>query len=87
MKNFAEKILTIREYFHLTQKELADITGFSRGTIILWEQKKREPRGYKALMFLSSSLNIDIAYFLADEVDKKYLMQSSGKFPGLSGNI
>lgn len=87
MKNFAEKIIAIRVHFHLTQKELADITGFSRTTIILWEQKKREPRGHKTLMVLSSSLHIAIAYFLADEVEKKYLLQASGEFPGLSGDV
>lgn len=87
MKNFAEKIIAIREYFHLTQKELADITGFSRTTIILWEQKKRAPKNHKTLVVLSSSLHIAIAYFLADDVEIKYLQQSSGEFSSLSGDV
>ena len=83
LKLFPEKIITIRDTFFLTRKELAAITGFSEKTIFNWEHKNREPQNHQTLVILSSSLHIDIAYFLAETVDEKYLFQASRNFPGL----
>ena len=69
--------------FLLTSNEVLDRLSISRKTLYNWEHKKREPQNHQTLVILSSSLKIDIAYFLADTVDEKYLFQASRNFFGL----
>jgi transcriptional regulator with XRE-family HTH domain len=61
MKNL---IITWRKYFDLTQEKLAELAGFTRQAVFLWEKGKRIP-DTGTLSKIASALGIDYQDFLA----------------------
>ncbi len=61
--NFAKRLSELRNEFKMTQKELADKLGVSRGTIGMYEIGQRDP-DTETLLKLSSIFNVSIDYLL-----------------------
>lgn len=55
--NIGEKLKLVREKQGFTQSKLAEISGYSRNSIINWEQGKRSPT-YEMLAKLASALGV-----------------------------
>lgn len=60
---FAKRLSELRNEFKLTQKELADKLGVSRGTIGMYEIGQRDP-DTDTLLKLSELFNVSVDYLL-----------------------
>ena len=56
---FADNLREILEDYRMSQKELADVTGLSEGTISNYINKRQLP-GIKAIINISEALNMSI---------------------------
>lgn len=63
--NFAKRLSELRNEFKLTQKELADKLGVSRGTIGMYEIGQRDP-DTDTLLKLSELFNVSVDYLLGN---------------------
>jgi transcriptional regulator with XRE-family HTH domain len=61
--NFAKRLATLRKEAGLTQKELADKLGVSRGTIGMYEIGQRDP-DTETLQKLSDIFGVSVDYLL-----------------------
>lgn len=66
-----EKIYGRRKDLSLTQSELSDMTGVPQNKISQLESGTYGEPGREILERLSGSLNIDINYFILDDIDRK----------------
>ncbi|ORX23381.1 transcriptional regulator [Thermoanaerobacterium sp. PSU-2] len=62
---FAKRLSELRNEFKLTQKELADKLGVSRGTIGMYEIGQRDP-DTDTLLKLSELFNVSVDYLLGN---------------------
>jgi len=60
---YGDKIATLREQFHLTQKELADEIGITRAALSHYEKNRREPT-YDILKKLATFFHVTTDYLL-----------------------
>ena len=60
---FAQRLKQLRTENHMTQVQLAEKLGVSKGTVAMWETDKRSP-GFDALADLSELFNRRIDYIL-----------------------
>ncbi|AFK87451.1 MULTISPECIES: helix-turn-helix domain-containing protein [Thermoanaerobacterium] len=63
--SFAKRLSELRNEFKLTQKELADKLGVSRGTIGMYEIGQRDP-DTDTLLKLSELFNVSVDYLLGN---------------------
>lgn len=65
MKNFGEKLKGLREERNLSQKELAQKTGLSIGSIQGYEQGRYNPK-LEAIVKIAGALGVDLKVFYDD---------------------
>lgn len=63
-----KKIFKLRTERNLTQKQLADLCGFSQSALNLWENEKRKPK-VEHLQKIAIALEISINHLLESDLD------------------
>jgi len=71
---FAARLKNLRKEVGFTQVELAEKLGVSKGTVAMWETRRREP-GVKNIKRLSEILNKRIDYLLCLSDDDSLLVK------------
>lgn len=70
MKGFGERIRQAREELGLTQKQLAEETGVSRGVVSAWERNQRSRFG-KHIMAIVDRLDVSFDWLFGRTEEKK----------------
>jgi len=65
MQLFAERLRRLREEHNMTQQDLADKVGCSKGLISFYENAKREP-GFTMILKLSRLFKVPPAYLMGN---------------------
>lgn len=77
-KRFANKLISIRQSRGWSQRKLAEVTGFNRSTISMWELGEREP-GFDQLNTLSSALNVTVSELIDDAKNETSILYDAKK--------
>ena len=64
-KRFARKLTALRQSHGWSQRKFAEITGFGRSTISMWELGEREPN-FKQLNVLADRLGVTVSELIDD---------------------
>lgn len=73
---FSKRLVSLRKEKKLTQYDLAELLGFSRGQIGNYEQGTREP-DQNTLLKISDFFNVSVDYLLGKTDVKNYLDDSN----------
>ena len=77
-KRFANKLISIRQSRGWSQRKLAEVTGFNRSTISMWELGEREP-GFDQLNTLASALNVTVSELIDDAKNETSILYEAKK--------
>jgi len=72
-KRFANKLISIRQSRGWSQRKLAEVTGFNRSTISMWELGEREP-GFDQLNVLAQQLGVTVSELIDDAKNEDIIL-------------
>lgn len=77
-KRFANKLISIRQSRGWSQRRLAEVTGFNRSTISMWELGEREP-GFDQLNVLAQQLGVTVSELIDDAKNETSILYEARK--------
>ena len=77
-KRFANKLISIRKNRGWSQRKLAEVTGFNRSTISMWELGEREP-GFDQLNILAKNLGVSVSELIDDAKNETSILYEAKK--------